>query len=394
MAPSTVSPRMSLSFDSRPYSLQAVKAQKVAPASSHIDAIRSRETKQYTIKSCGIAEGQLPHPCCFSAKQRSCPAAAVSPPLKVCLQTLEQAECVRASNCSRASVIRWGRQERAEALARMEKRSEGTSVRESELTPGVESVAKSDKQVKSCNICKYSKPLVDFEKMVTSADKRTEACRACLAVLKSMRPGSRTFPSWHLKLTPEEAWERAKSCSKCGLVKEFRDFARGAAYKDVIVYQCRSCASRNSGAQPARVPVDIPHQCSRCKEVKPATEYYRSKKSPTGLDSVCKPCKLENQRVWNVGLKASEKVPRHEKVCTACGQTKSVSEFYKRRNSNDGFSFHCKSCRSAYYKQSPRSKYMTETQARESRLLRASPKYSSADSETQLNRQAVSVKMG
>jgi hypothetical protein len=46
---------------------------------------------------------------CLSPKQRSRPAAPVSWPFKVCLQSLTQAECVRAGNCSRASIIRWGK---------------------------------------------------------------------------------------------------------------------------------------------------------------------------------------------------------------------------------------------------------------------------------------------
>jgi hypothetical protein len=146
--------------------------------------------------------------------------------------------------------------------------------------------------------------LVDFEKAISSEDERTEACRACMAVLKAMRPESGFFPSWHLKLTPEQAWDRAKSCTKCGLVKELRDFARRANLKDGISSQCRSCCSKKYGARPVRALVDTPQQCSKCNEVKPATEYYISKRSLTGLDNTCKPCKLEYQGVCNVSLKA------------------------------------------------------------------------------------------
>jgi hypothetical protein len=338
-----------------------VKAQKVAPASSHIDAIRSWGTKQYTIKSCGIAEGQLPHPEAVYLPSKGLVLRPQFPRhLKYAFKPSNKRNAFVRAIAAGPLSSDGARQEMAEALARLEKRSEGTSVRESEPTVGIGSAAGSDKQVKSCNICKYSKPLVDFEKTLTSADERTEACRACMAVLRARRPGSRIFPSWHLKLTPEEAWERAKSCTKCGLVKELRDFARDATCKDEISNRCRSCDSRSNGARPARMPVDRPQQCIKCNEVKPATEYHINKKSPTGLQNTCKPCFLENRRVRNVSVKASKKVPRHEKVCTACGQTKSVSEFNKRRTSSDGFGFRCKSCMSAYYKQSPRSKYMVD----------------------------------
>jgi hypothetical protein len=242
------------------------------------------------------------------------------------------------------------RQERAEALACMEKGSEGTGVCESEPTPGVGSVAKLDKQVKQCIMCEYSKPLEDFEKTVSSKDKRTEACRACMAVLRARRPGSKIFPSWHLKLTPEEAWERAKSCTKCGLVKELRDFGMDAKYKDGIRRRCRSCASRDTGAQAAKVPVDTPQQCIKCNEVKSATEYYPSRTSPTGLKRMCKACVVEKQRVDREKLKASKPIPRHKKLCTACGQTQIASKFPNCRTSIDGLGTHCRSCVSAYQK--------------------------------------------
>jgi hypothetical protein len=116
-----------------------------------------------------------------------------------------------------------------------------------------------------------------------------------------------------LKLTPEEAWERAKSCTKCGLVKELRDFARDPKYKDEIMLHCRSCVSRISGAQPARVPVDTPQQCRKCNKVKPASEYHINKRRPTSLENACKPCILESQRIRNMSLKASKKIPRQDR---------------------------------------------------------------------------------
>jgi hypothetical protein len=231
------------------------------------------------------------------------------------------------------------RQERAEAHAQLKKWSEATSICRNEPTTAIGNSARSNKQVKTCNICRYPKPLVDFEKTVSSEDERTEACRACLAAFRAMRPGLRVSPSWHLKLTPEEAWERAKSCTKCRLVKELRDFGVGATYKNGIRSRCRSCASRDSGAQSAKVPVDTPQQCDNCNKVKQATEYYLRKMSPTGLQNTCKLCFLENQRVRYVRLKASRKVSRHKKVCTVCAQTKSASEFYRKEESIDGLDF-------------------------------------------------------
>jgi hypothetical protein len=369
MAPCTVSPRISHPF-SCPHSpatsssnLQGVKAQRVAPAFSHTNAFWSWGTKlHYTTRSCAIFVVPLPKP--KAAHLPSKPLVLrpqISGHSKCAFKPLSSAHKQNLlSGAARPPTSDAARQASAEAHARLEKRSEGTSVRESEPAPGVGSAAGSDKQVKSCNICRYSKPLVDFEKTVSSEDERTEACRACLAVLRAMRPGSRVSPSWNLKLTPEEAWERAKSCTKCRLVKELRDFAVGPQFKDGTRYHCRSCDSRDSRARPAKLPVGTPQQCGKCNEVKPATEYYLNGKRPTGLNSICKPCFLEYQRVHMARLKASKKVPRRKKLCTACGQTKSVSEFGKNSRSSDGLLFRCKPCASAYNKRSRRSKYIVD----------------------------------
>jgi hypothetical protein len=238
------------------------------------------------------------------------------------------------------------RQERAKAHAGFEKRSKGISGPKSEPAPDVGNVADPDKQVKTCSVCAYSKPLVDFEKTITFADERAEACRACVAALKAGRPGSKMYQSWVLRLTPEEAWERAKICTKCSLVKELRDFGWDANLKNGILPHCRSCISRKNGARPARAPVDTPQQCSKCNKVKPASEYHLDRKCSTGLDRLCKRCKSErqseNRKNRFAGLKESKHIPRHKKVCTGCGQAQSVSEFYKTPMHIDGLGNWCR----------------------------------------------------
>jgi hypothetical protein len=111
-----------------------------------------------------------------------------------------------------------------------------------------------DKPVKRCSACGYSKLLVDFEKTKTTKDKRTEVCRACLAVIRA-RCLSEDRDLYHLELAPEEAWERAKICTKCGVRKEIRDFYRKKGSKDGTTARCRSCMSNYNKA----LPVVLPH---------------------------------------------------------------------------------------------------------------------------------------
>jgi hypothetical protein len=222
----------------------------VALGFSHIDAFRSWGAKHYTMKSCANAVGPLPQPKAANVPSKTLVLRLQLPgQSKYAFKPLDSPHkrdaFVRAIAAG-PPASDGARQLWAKAHTGFEKRSNGINGPKHEPALGVGNGADPDKQVKTCNICKYSKPLVDFEKTITSEDERTEACRACMAVLKAMRPGSRILPSWHLKLTPEEAWERAKICTKCGLVKELRDFGWGTGCKDGILPHCRSCISRKN----------------------------------------------------------------------------------------------------------------------------------------------------
>jgi hypothetical protein len=133
--------------------------------------------------------------------------------------------------------------DRAEAHLGVKEGSEGVLVSDNEPKSGVPSVSSSSDPVKTCNECGRSKLLVDFEKTVSSQDERIETCRACLAALRAMRPGRARHVAAHLRLTPEEAWERAKICTVCKITKDIRDFAGNAKSKDGTGHYCRSCLS-------------------------------------------------------------------------------------------------------------------------------------------------------
>jgi hypothetical protein len=238
--------------------------------------------------------------------------------------------------------------ERAEAPTGVNKGSEGIVVPDSEPESGIPSASSSSDPAKTCNVCGHSKLLVDFEKTVSSVDERTATCRACLAALKATRPGSKNA-AVHLRLTPEEAWERAKICTGCKVYKEIRDFAQNGLTKDGTSHRCRSCISYKNKQRRVRalmLPVDTPQQCKQCNAVKPATEYYRDMTSPSGLHDLCKPCYLRREKDRHLRLKKSKVfVQRQEKLCTTCKRTKPVSTFHKNwSKSIDGLANICKDC--------------------------------------------------
>jgi len=80
--------------------------------------------------------------------------------------------------------------------------------------------------------------------------------------------------------------------------------------------------------------------CSKCKVEKDAREFYRDKRNRDGLQSQCKAC-----------IKSRSYEPRTEgtKTCSKCGECKDVGEFDRHKRKRDGLSTECKACRSAYH---------------------------------------------
>jgi superfamily II helicase len=228
--------------------------------------------------------------------------------------------------------------------------SEGTAEKHVGVTlegsirePIVDASNLNDKPAKRCSVCGYSKLLVDFEDTVSIEDKRTEVCRACLAAHRARRLKANEL--YHLELTPEKAWERAKICTKCGVRNEIRDLNRSKRLKDGTTYQCRSCTSNYGKALPVVLPVDTPQRCDTCNEMKPAADYAVHVKKSTGRSKICKLCARKSWKERYLRLKQSNVVvQRHDKVCTSCGQLKLTSEFSRNFISIDGLRHLCRSC--------------------------------------------------
>jgi hypothetical protein len=214
--------------------------------------------------------------------------------------------------------------------------------------------ASGSRPLKLCTECNYHKRLRDFEETVSSIDGRTDHCRACLATLRARRSGRALVKLYHLALTVDEAWENAKTCSRCFELKEIRSFGRQL---DRTRSYCRSCESEGDSARPARKPVDTPQQCKHCGVVKPANKFRGMLASRTGCSYLCRAChtmyhrELRKQRIASMVV-----IQRIKKLCTACGQNKLASEYFKSRTKSDGLAQICKECKLAYNKEWRKSK--------------------------------------
>jgi hypothetical protein len=197
---------------------------------------------------------------------------------------------------------------------------------------------------KTCSDCGYSKLHVDFRERASSADGRHSMCRACLSALETKRLGKELH---HLKLTPAEAWERAKPCKGCAEMKEIRHFGRKAHLKDGVHVQCRACVSKQCKSLQPRMPAEMA-VCIRCNEENRADEFSSSKTKVNGLSSLCKSCHREvTANLWKQNWAAGSHVfveRTKDKRCLKCREVKSTSLFYRHKGRIDGFETYCKSC--------------------------------------------------
>lgn len=115
---------------------------------------------------------------------------------------------------------------------------------------------------------------------------------------------------------------------------------------------------KRGGAQPGAGRPRIPRKnvtykvCRECQIVKPASEFYKRKENKDGLFHSCKAC-MDKRTNRNNHKRQAER--RREKlieegatkVCSKCGQEKSVEDFNKNSRKKDGLSDVCKACVSA-----------------------------------------------
>ena len=96
-------------------------------------------------------------------------------------------------------------------------------------------------------------------------------------------------------------------------------------------------------------------KCSKCKIVKPITEFHKNARSKDGYKSACKKCRTKENKKWWKNNKEKEKEYRKKrkneekievdnKVCARCGKIKNIDEFYKDDASKDNRRVSCKEC--------------------------------------------------
>ena len=84
-----------------------------------------------------------------------------------------------------------------------------------------------------------------------------------------------------------------KACRRCGLNKPAADFYRNKTNGDGLYNNCKICFSHDAASRRERLPpleerTATAKKCRRCKETKPASEFYKNKHMSDGLYTHCK----------------------------------------------------------------------------------------------------------
>jgi hypothetical protein len=139
-----------------------------------------------------------------------------------------------------------------------------------------------------------------------------------------------------------------KRCSKCGEIKPLSEFyrsTRGGCRRCVRKYQNKWYHEHKTlKRQP--VPEGLRH-CRRCSKTKPVEEFYRDKSNVSGYHHYCKRCSDELRKERRKGHKKPkefEELPEGHKRCTRCKRVLPLTDFSLIWKDKERRKARCKEC--------------------------------------------------
>lgn len=148
----------------------------------------------------------------------------------------------------------------------------------------------------------------------------------------------------------------SKRCSKCGEMLPLHQFYSERKSKDGYRSACKRCLAQAQGKvyegkrnKDLPIPEDF-KRCSRCEQVLPKTQFFKSVDKSDGLQSWCKDCRYTTRERKNP---PKEPVPEGLKRCYKCKQLLPATlEFFSAaKNTRDRLQAGCKQCFKAYREQ-------------------------------------------
>ena len=140
--------------------------------------------------------------------------------------------------------------------------------------------------------------------------------------------------------------EATKWCRGCHNLRARKFFGPHPGRKDGLQSYCKRCKQdmeRVATVKGSRKTRDFPEDktCSICKESKTWDRFYRQSRAVDGLTSSCKDCRRER----NVLQRKIVEFPTvAESYCASCCEVLPSSEFYRDKYKKDGLQTYCKEC--------------------------------------------------
>lgn len=155
---------------------------------------------------------------------------------------------------------------------------------------------------------------------------------------------------------------KTKRCSKCNKVKPAHDFYLSRRNRGGHCSQCKSCILRYkrayhkklSGRRRSEISHGDTKRCSKCHEEKPISEFYKAIGKPDGHSVLCKECASRSaaeRRRRSADRDFDEIQVRGKKKCSFCHKRLPVEEFNYCRSSHDGLTSYCRQCGKDYKRQ-------------------------------------------
>ena len=148
---------------------------------------------------------------------------------------------------------------------------------------------------KICTNCNQIKPITEYSKNKLTSDGLQFSCKLCQSVKR------KHYQDNNKQINANKIYNEndVKTCSKCKQIKPITDFSKNKTNSDGLQHLCKSCESivrnnyRNNNKQinTNRIYTEnYVKQCLKCKQQKLYTEFNKCLRDKTGLESYCKNC--------------------------------------------------------------------------------------------------------
>lgn len=241
--------------------------------------------------------------------------------------------------------------------------------------------------VKKCARCGESKTHAQFHKRVLKDGKKglRTHCKACSSA-ETLKNERKRIAARHQET---KKFQPCKTCKEAKPLSAFYDDRKAVNGK---AKHCKDCFKVRA-VNHCR-PIKAPHptveskQCTKCKQVLPASAFFQDKYVLSGLVSACKKCRPRRQKNKDHAPRKPrpiiDVVTVFEKICTKCKQLKPASCFYRDSKHSTGLHTDCKACgseRGKLYRDRPESKIRDSVYRRNRQIqkLNATAKWADPD---------------